>query len=396
MSDVAGSRMASSSSTPSRRCGRSALSQRTLFAPASSSLAVSLPGGGSVSSVIRNHTLIIARSSKDFLSRTLACDRVGANAKPNSSAELLFSGAVKRILVLSIFVWKHGVIIYYYGTGVLRWGVQQTTGNRALIMKLAVSGKGGAGKTTISALIAAVLSADGHRVTAIDADPDANLLSCMGFPEPGSVRPLVELKDLIEDRTGVKPGATGGMFRLNPLVEDIPEKYAVDVDGVKVLVAGAVKKGGTGCYCPENSLVRALVSHLLMDEGSDLILDMEAGVEHLSRGTVGAVDHLLVVVEPGLRSVETAIRIEQMAGEIGIKRVSAVGNRIRSAKDEAQLRKALTTIEFVGFVPYDEDLRKAEIDGVSPAKRSSLAYDAVKKIVRELQSTMGNVENAGG
>lgn len=263
-------------------------------------------------------------------------------------------------------------------------------------MKLAVSGKGGAGKTTISALIAAVLNADGRRVLAIDADPDANLLACMGFADPESIRPLVELKELIEERTGVKPGTTGAMFRLNPLVEDIPEKYAVDVGGVRVLVAGAVKKGGAGCYCPENALVRALVSHLLLDEGSDLVLDMEAGVEHLGRGTVGSVDHLLVVVEPGRRSVETAVRIERMAAEIGIKRLSAVGNRIRSATDEAQLREALHSIEFAGFVPYDEDIRKAEIEGVSPAKRSGPAYVAVKDIVRKLQSSTAKMENDDG
>ena len=152
----------------------------------------------------------------------------------------------------------------------------------------------------------------------------------MGYPHPETIKPLVELKELIEERTGVKPGTTGGMFRLNPFVEDIPEKYAVDIDGVKVLVAGAVKKGGSGCYCPENTMIRSLISHLLTEKNSALVLDMEAGIEHLSRGTIAAVDHLIIVTEPGRRSIETAERIAHMAAEIGLNRVSVIGNKIRS------------------------------------------------------------------
>ena len=150
-------------------------------------------------------------------------------------------------------------------------------------MKLAVTGKGGVGKTTISALLAKALSDTGRKVIAIDADPNANLLACMGYREAEAVRPLVELNDLIEERTGAAPGTIGGMFKLNPRVDDIPDKCAVNIDGVKVLVAGAVKRGGSGCYCPENAFVRALVSHLLLDQDTALILDMEAGIEHLSR-----------------------------------------------------------------------------------------------------------------
>jgi len=117
-------------------------------------------------------------------------------------------------------------------------------------VKLAVTGKGGVGKTTISALIAHAFKSSGHSVVAIDCDPDSNLLACMGYPHPEEVKPLVELHALIEEKMGVKPGTTGGMFRLNPFVEDIPDRYAITIDGIRVLVAGAVKKGGTGCYCP--------------------------------------------------------------------------------------------------------------------------------------------------
>ena len=251
-------------------------------------------------------------------------------------------------------------------------------------MKLAVSGKGGVGKTTISALIALSLRDLGRKVIAIDADPDSNLLACMGYPEPESVPPLVELKDFIAERTGVKPGTTGGMYKLNPKVDDIPEKYAVEVDGIKVLVAGAVKKGGTGCYCPENALVRALVSHLLLDDNTSLILDMEAGIEHLGRGTIGSVDRLLVIVEPGRRSVETALRIVGLAKDLNLTKVSAIGNRIRSEDDKALLKKALPDIEFVGFVPYDERLREAEVAGRSVVGASEDVDKAIAEIVAKI------------
>ncbi|MBM4143580.1 MAG: carbon monoxide dehydrogenase [Lentisphaerae bacterium] len=251
-------------------------------------------------------------------------------------------------------------------------------------MKIAVSGKGGVGKTTISALIAYALRDAGHRVIAIDADPDSNLLACMGYPRPDSVRPLVELRDLIEERTGVKPGTVGGMYKLNPRVDDLPDRYAVDVDGIKVLVAGAVKKGGSGCYCPENALVRTLVAHLLLDRGSALVLDMEAGVEHLGRGTVEAVDRLLIVVEPGRRSVETASRIRALAADLGLAHVGIVGNKIRGEADLALLRGLFPDADVAGAVPYDERLREAEIGG-RPARGASPEADrAVAAIVTRL------------
>ena len=248
-------------------------------------------------------------------------------------------------------------------------------------MKLAVTGKGGVGKTTVSALLAVALRDRGERVVAIDADPDSNLLATMGYPNPESVLPLVQMKDLIEERTGVKPGTTGGMFQLNPFVEDIPESFAVDLDGVKVLVAGAVKKGGSGCYCPENSLLRALVSHLLADKDSALILDMEAGVEHLGRGTVGSVDCLAVVVNPGRRSVETALRVRDLAADIGLNRIVAIGNMLRCDDDEEALRDALPGIELAASVPYDDSIRLAEMAGKGIAAVSDDVRTAVEQAV---------------
>ena len=244
-------------------------------------------------------------------------------------------------------------------------------------MKVAVTGKGGVGKTTLAALLACGLRDRGREVIAIDADPDSNLLASMGYPEPETVKPLVELKALIEERTGVKPGTTGGMFRLNPLVADIPGRYAVTVDGVQVLVAGAVKKGGSGCYCPENSMLRALVSHLLLDEGSALILDMEAGVEHLGRGVVRAIDYLLVVVNPGQRSIDTARRVKELAADIGLTQVGVVANRIRSADDEAFIRGALPDLPILGVLPDDDALLAADragraVDAGGPALQAAM------------------------
>jgi len=229
-------------------------------------------------------------------------------------------------------------------------------------MKIAVTGKGGVGKTTVCALLSFVLKQRGLSVVAIDADPNACLAACMGYPDPSSIRPLSEMKELIEERTGVAPGSIGGMFQLNPFVEDIAARYSVEIAGVNVLVAGAVKSGGAGCYCPENALLRALVSHLLTESDVALVLDMEAGLEHLSRGTVRAVDALLVVMEPSMRGVETAHRIRKLAGDIGLTKLYAVGNKIRAVADEEFLRKALPGWEFAAFLPYDAGIAKADMD----------------------------------
>jgi CO dehydrogenase maturation factor len=263
-------------------------------------------------------------------------------------------------------------------------------------IKLAVTGKGGVGKTTISALLAKALQQAGRTVLAIDADPNATLLACMGHPQPESLRPLVELKGLIAERTGVEPGTSGGFFKINPRVEDIPEKYAVDVAGIKVLVAGGVKHGGAGCYCPENAFVRALVSHLLLEKQTALVLDMEAGIEHLSRGTVEDVDQLLIVVDPSRASIETARRINALAQDLGLHHIGVIGNKVRSDVEKDFLRQALSDIEFIGFVPYDDRLREAELAGKPAASASQSAEKAIAKIVRRLEESAHSHDHAHG
>jgi CO dehydrogenase maturation factor len=251
-------------------------------------------------------------------------------------------------------------------------------------MKLAVTGKGGVGKTTFSALLSHALKASGQEVIAIDVDPDSNLAATMGHPE--EIRPLVELKELIEERTGAKPGSMGSMFRLNPFVADLPDKHTIDVDGVKVLVAGAVKEAGTGCYCPENALVKALVAHLLLDQQTALVLDMEAGIEHLGRGTIRNIDQLLIVVNPGRRSVETAIRIESLAAGLGLGKVSIVGNGIRNDADIEFLKSVLPDSTIAGFIPWDDGIAAAERDGQAIMSHGSAAMAAVQKIIERLQN----------
>jgi CO dehydrogenase maturation factor len=247
-------------------------------------------------------------------------------------------------------------------------------------MKIAVSGKGGVGKTTIAALLATALAQANRKVVAVDADPDSNLAASLGHTHPEDIRPLIELHDLIEERTGVRPGTKGGMFKLNPRVDDIPDEYGVDIGGVKVLVLGKLKQGGAGCYCPENALLLSLTTHLLLDPDCDLILDMEAGIEHLTRGTVAAVDRLLVVVEPGRRSLETARRIMDLARDLGLAKVGLVLNKVSSPGDEEFVRDELGDVGLLASLPYSEQLRRLDREHLSVAA----ADDGVGRAIGEL------------
>ncbi|GAI88185.1 unnamed protein product [marine sediment metagenome] len=206
-------------------------------------------------------------------------------------------------------------------------------------MKLAITGKGGTGKTTFAAVLSRRFAESGYSVIAFDADPDANLASTLGFPDAENIVPLVEMKELITERMGAVPGQTGQYFRLNPRVDDIPEKYSLSHNGIRLLVMGTVTKGGGGCACPENTFLRELLTHLFTAEKDIVIMDMVAGVEHLGRGTATAMDMLLVVVEPNQRSIETAIRIKKLASDIGISDIRVVANKIRNDEERAFIEK---------------------------------------------------------
>ena len=251
-------------------------------------------------------------------------------------------------------------------------------------MKLAVSGKGGVGKTTFSSILIRTLNQQGKHVLAIDADPDANLAAALGIEGAEEIVPISEMKELILERTEAMPGTVGGYFKLNPKVDDLPEKLSARLENIKLMRLGGVKKGGAGCICPESTLLRALVTHVVLARDEVVVMDMEAGIEHLGRGTARAVDKLLVVVEPGRRSLDTAEHIRQLASEIGLNSIAVIGNKIRGEKDEAFLRKHLSGFHFLGFLPYDDALIEADLNGVSPFQAESPAIQAVKKITDRL------------
>ena len=223
-------------------------------------------------------------------------------------------------------------------------------------MKVAITGKGGVGKTTLAAALALSFARDGKRVIAIDADPDSNLAATLGFPEPQKIIPLVEMKELIAERTGVTPGTMGGYFKLNPRVDDIPDKFSREHQGIKLLLMGRIKKGGSGCFCPENAFLKALLSHLFFSREDIVILDMEAGIEHLGRGTAEGVDGLIIVVEPSKRSIETAFRIKSLAKDLKIEKVFLVGNKVRGREDIDFIRKNISNFEILGFIWYNDKL----------------------------------------
>jgi CO dehydrogenase maturation factor len=257
-------------------------------------------------------------------------------------------------------------------------------------MKIAISGKGGVGKTLLSAFLSQIFADSGYSVIAIDADPDANLAATLGFPNPEEITPISELSDLIEERVGVRPGQSGALFKLNPKVDDLPENYSVKLDGIRLMAMGRIKRGGTGCYCPEGALLQALVSHLLVQRDEVVILDMEAGIEHLSRGTTKAVDKLIIVVEPGRRSLETAQTINKLAQDLGLHNIAVVGNKIRSKSDKEFITSGLPGIEILGFIPYDPAITEADLANrplftASPqtAKEVKNIYDKLVSLIRQ-------------
>jgi CO dehydrogenase maturation factor len=233
--------------------------------------------------------------------------------------------------------------------------------------KIAITGKGGVGKTTLTALLSHVYAERGQDVIAIDADPAGNLGLAFGLTAAmdAELKPIAEMETLIYERTGAQPGTIGGWFKLNPKVDDIPESFSITHRGVRLLRLGTVRGGGAGCLCPENALLKALVTHLLLRKNQSLILDMEAGVEHLGRGTAGSVDAFVIVVEPGLRSLGTAEQIRGLAGEIGIKQIYLVANKVRSAEDEAFVRSHAGGLSVLGSLPYTASAVVADQGGVA-------------------------------
>jgi CO dehydrogenase maturation factor len=233
-------------------------------------------------------------------------------------------------------------------------------------LKVAIGGKGGVGKTTIAALIARHLAKAGKRVIAVDADPVANLAAALGIPEDPPITPISELRELIAERTGAKPGTYGGFFSLTPRVDDLPDRFSRERDGVRLLVSGTLKEGGTGCFCPESAVLKALMTHLILYRDDALVMDMEAGVEHIGRATTRAMNRLIVVVDPGARSQAAARKIRTLAADIGLNRVSVVINRVRDSLDEEAARNALSDFDVLGAIRFDDRVAAADRAGTRP------------------------------
>jgi CO dehydrogenase maturation factor len=233
-------------------------------------------------------------------------------------------------------------------------------------MKLAISGKGGVGKTTLAALLAQVYADAGRQVLAVDADPSPCLAGALGFSTElrAQLHPVAEMDALIEERTGAKPGTLGGFFTLNPRVDDIPERFSIVSRGVRLLEMGSVDTGGSGCICPEAAMLKTLFTHLLFRKDDVLILDMYAGVEHLGRATVDFVDAMLIVVEPTRRSLGTAAQIKQLANDIGLTRLWMVGNKTRNADEIEFLKVESPGIPLLGTLPVDLGVQEADRLGI--------------------------------
>ncbi len=255
-------------------------------------------------------------------------------------------------------------------------------------MKIAVTGKGGVGKTTLSSILSYLFASEGKRVIAVDADPDANLASALGISrdEAEKIRPIAELGELIEERTGAKPGSMGGIFKLNPKVDDLPEGLGYKIDGITLLVMGKSKAAASGCYCPENVLLRRLLKHLVVERDEVVIVDMEAGIEHLTRGTAGSVDAFIVVVEPGQRSMQTAGVVRNMAKELGVKKVFVVANKVRGAEDLEFIKKGIGDIELAGHITFNNAVVEADIKGASPFSFSPQTVEEVRSIKTAIEN----------
>lgn len=253
-------------------------------------------------------------------------------------------------------------------------------------MKIAVTGKGGVGKTSVAALLARRLARRGRSVLAVDADPDANLAASLGFGNPQQIVPIAEMKEMIYERMGTKPEAVGTYFKLNPAVDDIPRKYCVTHEGMRLIVMGMVTRGGKGCACPENAFLKVLLTHILLGPDEDIVVDMEAGLEHLGRGTVSSVDGLVIVVEPTLRSIETLTRVKALAADLKLMRCWAVANKVAGEEDRAFFTERAGDVDFIGWMPYSENIVKANRGQGSLKDAEPAVWQEVDRILESIAS----------
>ena len=250
-------------------------------------------------------------------------------------------------------------------------------------MKIAITGKGGVGKTTFSSMISRMFADEGYRVIAVDDDPDANLALALGFPKDvyESIVPISDMKNMISERTATNEGTFNKMFKLNPKVDDIPDTYCKQYNGVGLLTLGTVDAGGAGCVCPEHVLLKRLCSHLILQNKDVVVMDMEAGIEHLGRGTATGVDAFIVVVEPGERSLQTYRKVKKLGSDIGVKKVYVVGNKMRDEADIDFIKSNLEDGEALGFIHYNQQVIDSDRANQSPydiSEETKLEIKAIK------------------
>ena len=247
-------------------------------------------------------------------------------------------------------------------------------------MKVAVTGKGGVGKTTLSSTLARLYAAEGRTVLAADVDPDANLGLALGLSEEevNSIIPISRMRDLVEERTGAT--YANKFFKLNPQVSDIPDKFSKEINGVKLLVMGTVETGGTGCVCPEHVMLKSILSAMVFRKDDVVIMDMEAGLEHLGRGTASCMDQFIVVIEPGARSIQTYEKVKQLAKDLGITKVSVVANKVRDESDREFIRQRIPEEDLLGFLSYNPEVIDADRRGLSPYDVSPTAVEEIRAI----------------
>ncbi|HIP16575.1 MAG TPA: carbon monoxide dehydrogenase [Methanothermococcus okinawensis] len=231
-------------------------------------------------------------------------------------------------------------------------------------MKIAISGKGGVGKTFIASTLARLFEKSNYKVIAVDADPDMNLACALGIEE--EITPISKREDLIEERTGAKVGEYGSIFKINPKVDDIIDKYSYKIGNIYLLAMGTIEQGGEGCVCPASVLLRRLLRHLILKRDEVVIMDMEAGIEHLGRKTTENVDMMLVVVEPSKKATLTAKRIKKLAEDLGIPRIYAVVNKVRENINSEKFKEIFEEevgIPILKFLPYSEDVVYMDLKG---------------------------------
>jgi CO dehydrogenase maturation factor len=257
-------------------------------------------------------------------------------------------------------------------------------------MKIAMTGKGGVGKTTIAALIARRLAQKGYKVLAIDADADANFASALGINiREHEIKPIAEMEKLIEEKMGTGEDIGKGLYTLNPFVGDIPDRFSIHHEGVDFLAVGTVIKGGVGCYCSENKLLKRLLNHIVLKRQESVIIDMEAGLEHLSRGTAQGINTFIVVVEPGQRSLETAVNVKKMASEIGVDNIYVIANKVRNEEELDFIKDYLKDMELLSSIPYSNFISIADLKGKSPA---DLADESLTETVDFIISKCSNTK----